>query len=252
MIYSSLKKFTKRLLPESLLYSVEPTLRKLFAVSYKGNNVHCPVCERNFIRFILLENGRDSLCPACGALPRNRLLWLYLKQEVKIESRNMKVLHFSPSRSLLRKLKKLENLNYTSTDFETSRADKRHDITNIHEPDNIYDLIICYHVLEHIPDDAKAMHELYRILKPGGKALLQVPLKEGGTYEDSSITSKEERLKHFGQDDHVRIYGKEDFPFRLKQAGFKVTVTEYAKQLGEKEIEQFGLWKDEKIFVCTK
>jgi SAM-dependent methyltransferase len=252
MNYTSLKKFTKRLLPESFLYAAEPALRNLFSITYAGNKVQCPVCNRHFNRFLLLENRSDSLCPACGALPRNRLLWLYLNKDVKIATRSLKVLHFSPSRSVLRKLRKLSNLKYTTTDFESNRADKRHDITNIQEPDNSYDLIICYHVLEHITDDAKAMQELFRILKPGGIALLQVPLKEGNTYEDALVTSREERLKHFGQDDHVRIYGAEDFPSRLKQAGFKVSANLYPKQFSEAEIEKFGLWKDETIFVCEK
>ena len=212
MSYSSLKKFTKNLLPPGLLYKIEPALRNFLSLSYIGNNVHCPVCERNFSHFILLENGRDSLCPACGALPRNRLLWLYLKREVQIDNKPLKVLHFSPSRSVLRKLRKLSNLNYTTTDYESSHADKRYDITNIHEQEDSFDLIICYHVLEHVINDAKAMRELLRILKPGGIALLQVPLKEGTTYEDAVAISKEERLKHFGQEDHVRIYGMHGTP----------------------------------------
>jgi SAM-dependent methyltransferase len=252
MIYSSLKKFIKSLLSPSLLYKVEPSVRNIFSIAYSGNKVHCPVCERNFSRFILLDNKRDSLCPACGSLPRNRLLWLYLKHELQIERSVVKVLHFSPSRSLLRRLKKLNNLNYTSTDYESNHADKKIDITSIGEADNSYDLVICYHVLEHVNDDAKAMKELYRILKAGGAALLQVPLKEGNTYEDFNITSEEGRLKHFGQEDHVRIYGENDFPSRLKQAGFKVNEITYPKQFSEKEIKRFGLWRDEKIFVCQK
>ncbi len=252
MSYSSLKKLTRSVLPESLLYHAEPFLRNVFSIAYKGNKVSCPVCKKSFSSFIPLENGNDTLCPACGALPRNRLLWLYLRNELRIEERRFKTLHFSPARSIQRKLKQLKNLAYITTDFESNRSDKKYDITHIDEADNSYDLIICYHVLEHVIEDSRAMKELYRILKPGGIALLQVPWQDGNTYEDSSIRSKEERLKHFSQQDHVRIYGKDDFISRLQSAGFKVNAVEYTKQYSKDMIARFGLKDGENIFVCNK
>lgn len=251
MLYSYIKKFTKRIVPEGLLYAAEPALRTIFSIGYYGNKVYCPVCEKHFSKFILLENGKDKLCPGCGALPRNRLLWLYLQEEIKISEKQLKVLHFSPSRSVMRKMRALKNLNYTTTDYESKLADKRYDITNIEQQNNVYDLVICYHVLEHIEDDTKAMKELLRILKPGSLALLQVPLKAGKTYENPDIKTTAERLRHFGQEDHVRIYG-DDFIIRLQHAGFNVNETEYANRFSETEIEQLGLWKPEKIFVCKK
>src|SRR5690606_20484977 len=134
--------------------------------------------------------------------------WLNLNQFL---DKDLKVLHFSPHRFLQKKLQSIFQSNYVSTDIEGNYTTKNHDITEINEPDEYFDLIICFHVLEHVIDDKKAMKELYRILKPSGKLVLQVPFKEGETYEDFSIVSPEERLKAFGQEDHVRHYGLTGF-----------------------------------------
>ncbi len=123
-----------------------------------------------------------------------------------------------------------------------------YDILNIKAPDNSYDTIICYHVLEHIIDDMKAISELKRILKPGGKLILQTPFKEGDIYEDYSITTKEGRLKHFGQDDHVRIYSVQGLKARIEKVLFKVEVLSFNESIDNK----FGFKPEEYILICTK
>ncbi len=112
---------------------------------------------------------------------------------------------------------------------------------------------MCYHVLEHIEDDLKAIFELYRILKPGGWAILQSPIdiEREKTYEDFTITTPAERKKVFGQEDHVRIYGR-DYFLRLKKAGFKVTEEDFINRFNASEIKKLVLDKDETIFFCSK
>jgi ubiquinone/menaquinone biosynthesis C-methylase UbiE len=147
-------------------------------------------------------------------------------------------LHIAPDKGIYGLLKKLSNLNYTAGDYfaESYEYDKeviKLDITNIQFPDNSFDFLLCVHVLEHIEDDAKAMSEVYRVLKKGGQAVLQVPIDANRetTYEDASITSPQDRIKHFGQFDHVRQYGL-DYKDRLQNAGFSVEVIDYKDQSG--------------------
>jgi SAM-dependent methyltransferase len=126
-------------------------------------------------------------------------------------------------------------------------------IADIPLPDDQFDCVICYHVLEHIPDDQKAMRELFRVLKPGGWAILQSPIdfNHDKTFEDPSIVSPDERERFFGQNDHVRIYGR-DYKDRLEKAGFVVKVDDYVQQLGDSAIKKYGLMRDEKIHFCSK
>ena len=141
-------------------------------------------------------------------------------------------------------------IEYVSTDFEDEfLADKKLDITQIEEPDESFDLIICYHVLEHIVEDAKAMQELFRILKKGGTAIIQTPFKEGAIYEDFSIVSKTDRLKHFDQEDHVRIYSANGLTERLQFAGFQVNICQFTNANPD---NINGLKQTETILICTK
>lgn len=127
------------------------------------------------------------------------------------------------------------------------------DITDINLHDNQFDCIICYHVLEHILDDEKAMRELFRVLKPGGWAILQQPVDptRDKTFEDPNIVLPEERERVFGQKDHVRIYGQ-DYKDRLERTGFTVKLDNYTGELGDNIIKKYGLMKDETICFCTK
>lgn len=187
------------------------------------------------------------MCPFCGSLPRNRRLWLLLKKRGDLSGH---VLHFSPSRSLYRQLKREMGIRYFSSDFEGEfLADHAFDITVIDQPPDKFDLIICYHVLEHIPDDKLAMSELYRVLKPGGRIYIQTPFHNGEIYEDPTITSPAARELHFGQADHVRIYSVTGLEQRLANAGFKVEVL----QFGHDETDAyFGLSSGETLLIARK
>jgi len=147
----------------------------------------------------------------------------------------------------------MENLDYTTTDLNSPLADVKADICNLPFEDNTFDFILCNHVLEHIPDDTKAMQELYRVMKVGGMGIFQIPqdLSREKTFEDNTITDKKERAKIFGQYDHVRIYGRDYFD-KLRSVGFKVEEVDYTATLSEAEIDKYRLAKGEIIPVVYK
>ncbi len=235
----------KRLIPIKWLKKNEDFLRRVLALRYKGNTVYCNICNSNFSKFIQLSNN-ELLCPKCGCLPRTRKLLSLLLQEQGFEDKN--ILHFSPPKGFRKKLDSIAK-NYITTDYEGEfDADKRLNIEAIDEEDNIYEIIICYHVLEHIIKDEVAIKELFRVLKPNGVCYIQTPFKDGEIYEDYSITSKEERLKHFGQDDHVRIYSVNGLVGRLNNVGFEVEVL----YLDEHESNNKGFSVKETVLKAVK
>lgn len=226
IMYQFLKRNIKSIIPEKFLFKNELFFRRGYAFFFKGTIHECNVCNKKLRTFINLKN-HDLLCPNCGSLSRNRRLWDILKKKNAIKGN---VLHFSPSRNLFRNFKNNKNINYFSTDFENEfLADYQFDITKINQPDNTFDLIICYHVLEHIKDDTKAMLEIFRVLKPNGVAYIQTPFKDGDIYEDYTITTPDGREKHFGQNDHYRIYSVKGLDSRLKDSGFKTTIINFNK-----------------------
>ena len=158
------------------------------------------------------------------------------------------VLHVAPEQCFLKIFKSLPNLSYTTTDLLSPIADVKADICNLPFKDDNFDVVLCNHVLEHISDDTKAIRELYRILKPGGYGILQVPqdLTRKKTFEDNSITNKRDRAKIFGQYDHVRIYGQDYFD-KLRSGGFKVKAINYTSSFSEKDLIRYCLTKGELI-----
>ena len=195
----------------------------------------------------------NVLSPSTLSLERHRLLWLYLKNETSFFSDPLKVLHFAPEQAFYQRFKNLKNLDYITTDLHSPLADVKADICNLPFDDDSFDVILCNHVLEHIPDDTKAMQELYRVMKPGGMGVFQIPqdLSRTTTFEDDSITDKKERAKIFGQYDHVRVYGRDYFE-KLRCIGIKVEEVDYTSQFSEEEIDRYRLCKGELIPVVHK
>jgi SAM-dependent methyltransferase len=142
-------------------------------------------------------------------------------------------------------------IDYLSADLFSTTAMVRMDITDINYADGSFDVIYCSHVLEHVSDDMAAMRELYRVLKRGGWAVLQVPISADVTFEDPKVTSPEARERLFGQSDHVRRYGP-DYADRLAAAGFSVLVDGFVHELSDQEINRFGLMRNEDVYFCTK
>ncbi|HUH27396.1 class I SAM-dependent methyltransferase [Gelidibacter sp.] len=191
--------------------------------------------------------SHDLLCPACGSRSRTRRLYSFLLNDHALQGN---LLHFSPSRSLYRTFKKLNSINYFSTDFENEFvADYKIDIRKIDFEYSCFDTIICYHILEHIEEDIIAMKELFRVLKPNGTCYLQTPFKGGTIYEDTTKITKSQRLQAFGQDDHVRIYSVQGLKKRLEQVGFKVSVKTFRP---EQEDAYLGYRSPETVLIASK
>lgn len=244
-MYQFLKKIVKLLLPSRLIFRIEPYLRKIYALFFTGNKYHFAVCDGAFSRFIRLENN-ENLCARCGSLSRDRRLFTILQNENKISGR---MLDLSPSRSLYRKFKRANELEYWPSDYANEfLSDHQFDITAVPLSDNFFDSIICYHILEHIEDDRAAMKELFRVLKTGGALYVQTPFREGDILEDPSITSPEDRTTVFGQQDHVRIYSVAGLGERLQKAGFMVAVLHFIEQPLNKE----GFSSIETVLRCKK
>ncbi len=217
-MYQMLKNVALSVVPKKILLENETFFRSIFAYHLRGKNYECGICSNGLKKFITIPDG-DLLCPFCGSRSRTRRLYSFLNEDDLIRG---KVLHFSPSRSVYRLLKKNSKIKYFSTDFEDEfLADYRYDITQIPLENDFFDLIVCYHILEHIEDDKKAMEELHRVLKLEGTCIIQTPFKEGNIYEDFSKKTSEERLEAFGQEDHVRIYSVKGLKNRLKENGFQ-------------------------------
>lgn len=244
-MYNSIKKALKASIPKKFLFQNELFFRKFHCLFYIGNKHQCNICSQKLSRFINLNNS-DFMCPSCGSLSRNRRLWHILNKQDKKGN----WLHFSPSRSLYRTLKKDSNINYHSSDFENEfLADYKFNITSIDQPNNKFDVIICYHILEHIEKDSLAMKELYRVLKPDGRIYIQTPFKDGDIYEDDTITTPEAREEHFGQNDHVRIYSVKGLANRLESNGFKVSEKHFHKQESD---SFFGYISPETVLIASK
>ncbi len=231
-------------------------LRRLTGSLRQNDAFYCPVCRTTsdtFLPFGMTYLRPNAMCPHCRSLERHRLLWLYLEQKTDFFHAHMRVLDVAPQKFLQEKFYTLKNLHYMSVDLHSVLAMEKMDLTNLRIESGTYDCVMCYHVLEHIPDDRKAMREIFRVLKPGGWAILQSPvdLNREKTHEDPSIVLPEERLKHFGQRDHVRWYGR-DFVTRLEAAGFSVQRLKLAEELGPVMVKRCSLRQDEILYVCRK
>ena len=224
-------------------------------IEFKG--YQCPVCE-NEIPLFLPATSRDKVyCPKCGSMDRHRFVWYYLKNYSDIFSRNIRFLHFAPEASIYSLLENCDTINYHPADVEEGpRVKEIVDMCSIPYPDNTFDVIYNSHVLEHIPDDLKAMGELYRCVKPaseGGFVLIMVPLSRNleHTFENEEYNTDELRLKYFGQEDHVRVYGI-DIIDRLESVGFEVEEILCENFFDESTINNFGFYKYETMFICKK
>ena len=242
--------------PRPFLIRLSYTVRPFLAFFLKGNTYTDPIDGKSFKSFLPYGYGkqRDNvLSPSTLSLERHRLFWLYLKNETDFFTAKKKVLHFAPEQAFYKRFRKMQNLDYLTTDLNSPLADVKADICNLPFEDNTFDVILCNHVLEHIPDDTKAIQELYRVMKVGGIGIFQIPqdLSRDKTFEDNSIKDKKERAKIFGQYDHVRIYGLDYFD-KLRSVGFKVEEVDYTATLSEADLNKYRLAKGEIIPVVSK
>ena len=254
-----MKKLFKLILntiPRPILIRLSYVARPILTFLLKGNTFTDPIDGKNFRMFLPYGYGNQRnnvLSPSTLSLERHRLLWLYLKNETDFFTEPKTVLHFAPEQAFYKLFRHQKNLNYTTTDLFSPLADVKADICNLPFADNSYDIILCNHVLEHISDDTKAMQELYRVLKPGGMGIFQIPqdLKRSTTFSDDSIVDQKERAKIFGQYDHVRIYGRDYFD-KLRSIGFKVVEENYTTKITADLVQKYCLAPGEIIPVCYK
>ncbi|WP_438961967.1 class I SAM-dependent methyltransferase [Nonlabens sp.] len=240
-MYEILKRILKTLTPNTIIKKYATQLRRVNKLLYFGNKHRCNICESRLRRFIIHKN--NLLCPVCGSLSRTRNLHKYLLSNNLMKD---KVLHFSPPESLFNTYNGINSIDYFPTDYLNEFQSKyQFNITDIPKDDNFFEVIICYHVLEHIEEDRNAMKELYRVLSDNGTLLIQTPFKKGDIYEDSSITSKEERLRAFGQSDHVRIYSLNGLINRFKEVNPASSIKHHITQ----EDPHYGLTKDNIIVI---
>lgn len=225
---------------------------------YKGNKVECPVCDKQFSKFLSYGSDmahRDNvLCPYDLTLERHRLMWLYLKNHSNFfTAEKLNVLHMAPEQCFHGRFKKQENLNYLTGDIVSPLAELHFDLHQIPLEDNRFDVVFCNHVMEHVDDALQCMKELYRVMAPGGWGILQVPqdFTRDTTYEDPSIVTPEDREKHYWQKDHVRLFGK-DYPQWLEKAGFKVEAFDKEKFYGSEVIERYRLDPKEVLYIVSK
>lgn len=249
-------KWLLNLFPRPWLIQLSIIFRPFIKFYYKGNRFEDPIDGSQYRKFLpygyqsLREN---ALCPGTLSLERHRLLWLYLDRKTNFLVQELKVLHIAPEQVFYKIFNGYPHWEYTTADLYSPLADVKADICALPFKENSFDLVLCNHVLEHIPEDAKAMQELYRVLKKGGTLIAQVPLEETRkiSFEDDTITDPKERTRLFGQYDHVRVYGR-DYYQRLNAAGFQAKGFDFLQELEESEKARYGLPKDEKIPLGIK
>jgi len=248
--------FLLKNVPRKYLQLFSHYVLKVLSPFYFGNQVECPVCGHRYRKF--MPYGRvsrpNALCPSCLSLERHRLMWLYLKMKTNFFTESLKVLHVAPEICFLYHFRKMTNLDYITADLESPLAKIKMDVHHIPFEDQTFDVAFCNHVMEHVDDDIQSMKELYRVLKPRGWAIIQVPFYHpipDTTFEDPSIVDPKEREKLFGQDDHIRKYGR-DYPRRLENGGFIVTEEKLAKELDPDLVKRHALPAEEIIYFCRK
>jgi SAM-dependent methyltransferase len=251
--------YLKRVTKKNIL----PVYLQIRGLYYKGNKVECPCCGGRFSKFLKIGvNRRPVQCPRCRSNERDRTFWLYLQRNPDFIKANMKILHVSPEQIFYRRFKNDKNISYTACDKFTDNYKNTYpkdtiymDITDMSTiKDNTYDIILCVHVLECVEEDRKAIKELYRVLKPGGKALLQVPIDKNleKTYEDFSINTPEQRAIIFGDPWNLRFYGLDYENLLRETAGFKTDFIPVTTIFTEKEINKYVLGKMDDIQLCYK
>jgi SAM-dependent methyltransferase len=249
--------FLIRFVPRKYLQRAGGWGLKIIGLFYRGNRVLCPVCNTRFRAF--LPYGRinprpNALCPNCLSLERHRLIYVYLQEKTVFFQQPLKVLHIAPEACFIRRFESIHGDGYITADIESPLAKVKMDIHSIPFDENQFDVVLCNHVLEHVNDDIQAMREIHRVLKPGGFAILQVPFFSpvpDVTFENDRITDPREREKIFGQDDHVRKYGK-DYADRINRSGLKASEDSFVNTLAEEQRLRYGLVKGEMLYIGKK
>jgi SAM-dependent methyltransferase len=252
-----LYKFLLNKLPRPLLIRLSYIFKFFAPLIYKGDKYECPVCEKSYKKFLSygssVAHREGVLCPGDLTLERHRLMWLYLKKRSPFFTDQLSVLHVAPEQCFYKKFRAQKNIDYLTGDLVSPLADIHFDLHEVPLEDNRFDVVFCNHVMEHVDNPLQCMKELNRVMKPGGWAIMQVPqdFTRAETYEDASITSEEDREKHFWQKDHVRLFGR-DYPDYLRNAGFEVEEITPKELVGEDLVNRYRLAPSEVLYICKK
>ena len=238
-----------------------------------GRSRHCCICQRTFLRFSKFRGGWQALspylrqarwtgsdfdnfwCPFCRCHDRERHLTLFFERlELWERFEGAAVLHLAPEKHLARRIEECAPERYVKGDLAPSREGvERIDVTALPFADASFDWVICNHVLEHVPDDVRALAEIWRVLRPGGGAILQTPYAAAleASVENPEIVSAAQRLEFYGQEDHVRLYGRDLFE-RIRAAGFELELRSHAEWLPHIDAARYGVNQEEPLFWCIK
>lgn len=249
--------FLIRFVPRKYLQRMSGVGLTLMGWLYLGKKVQCPICQRHYKKFLpygRINSRENALCPHCLSLERHRLMWLYLQKNTNFFKQKLHVLHIAPEHCFIRPFEDIHQENYITADIESPLARVKMDVHQIPFGDNHFDAVLCNHVLEHVRDDIQVMKEFNRVLKPGGWAILQVPFFNPvpeTTFEDNAITDRRQREKIFGQDDHVRKYGR-DYSQRIERSGLRASEEAFGSTFSREDTFRFGIVPSETIYVGHK
>ena len=245
-----------RIIPRHYLQHVSHFFLRIFSLFLRGNKFEDPINGKTYRK--LLPYGRlkpreNAIAPDSLSLERHRLMWLFLKDKTNFFTEKLKFLHIAPEYCFIKIFKGMKNIDYTTGDLISPWADVKMDVHDIPFEENSFDVVICNHVLEHVDDSNKVMREFYRVMRPGGWGIFQVPIDNNNpnTIEDKSVTDPKERERLYWQSDHLRLFGR-DYGDRLSKAGFKVTESDYINELDPKLVVRYALPKNEKVYFCQK
>jgi predicted SAM-dependent methyltransferase len=235
--------------------------RRFIIINFNKNaekNYYCPICKSFFYSFDPKVNlfkkeklKNNERCPKCKSLSRHRFEYCFLEKIGLLKKAKLKVLHIAPEKCFSKIFEEFWNENYITADLNNKNVKIKMDVTNIPFKDKTFDLILCNHVLEHVENDGKALGEFFRILKKNENLIITVPLFGQKTYENSRIKSPKERLKYFGQKDHVRKYGLDIYK-KIEKAGFKVKIITPEDIMSQAKIKKYSIGLSDKIFRCLK
>ena len=240
-----MKKILKKILGSRFTNFYRLSRRCINKVIWHGKNAECNICNSHLKRWCLYgdKNKKNSMCPVCYSFGRQRFLWYCIENNIIEIKPEFRILHLAPEICLRNVFKKITQKNHYITgdlNKEEEEVDIKVDITNITQPDSSYDLIICSHVMEHVPDDNQALSEFYRVLKNGSKLIMQVPLSDNEqTYENNNIITPEERESAYGQSDHLRLYGL-DIINKIRSHGYNLTVLDPKEHFDKSRFDYFA------------
>jgi len=249
-------RFLLGVVPRKYLQRFSHRATRFLSLFYTGSAVQCPVCNHRYRKFLpygYVKPRENALCPHCLSLERHRLMYIWLKEKTDFFEGSHTILHIAPEYCFLNRFESRFGDAYITADLESPLAKVHLDVQKMPFANDHFDVVICNHILEHVEDDALALREIFRVLKPGGWGLILSPINpdRAVTYEDSSIVTPRDREIHFKQKDHLRDYGL-DYPQRLERAGFVVTCDQYAHALPADRVKLHALPLDEVMYRVDK